>query len=118
MRKNSLQILKEIYLDKALYTFPHIEELRRCMNDLLQFKPNELDALNRALELVKDSPELSAWVADQIVEHSRYIMSLLGMTVEGYREFLKLMEDEYIEYTKIRDKARKQVDKSPASKLQ
>ena len=117
MRKNSNQILKEIYLDEQLDTFKQIVPLRKAISDFENFKENEYDALHLAIDLTKKNPILKEWVEERIAKHYATILSLLGLTTEGFKDYIKKMEVEQQRYAKIRNEARKQVHSGTTKKL-
>lgn len=117
MRKNSTLILKEIRLDRALETFEHIERLRQAIDDFLNFRTNELDALITMIELTKGDDLLSEYVEEKVINHYRSIIGLLGMTTEGFREYIKYMEEEHKKYEQIRNQARSKIHRQPTEKL-
>jgi hypothetical protein len=113
MRKTSNQILREIELSLALNHFEHRDKLNQCIDDLLNFRVNELEALIEAESLSKDNPILREWVMTKVVEHTRNICSILGVTVEGFKMSIEEMERKKIQYEQIRDRVKQQVsDKS------
>jgi len=106
MRKNSQQLYKEILLEREIDKFVFKERLRQCMDDMLNFKTNELEALVTACELTKDNPILQEYVNNKIIEHARNLMSVLGVTIEGFKELTEGLEQKHDSYQKIRNEAK------------
>jgi len=109
MRKNSKQIYKEILLDKELDAFPLRAKLNQCIDDLLNFRTNELEALLEATMLVEGNPILKEYVSQKIIEHSRSLMTLLGVTIDGFKVGIEELEEQKRRYGEIRNKVSKQI---------
>lgn len=113
MRKNSNEILHEINLDTELSNCIYREKLTRCIDDLLNFRVNELEALIEAMELTKENEILKEWVMTKVVEHSKKICAILGVTVEGFKMSIEEMERKKQQYEQIRNGVKQQVLSKP-----
>jgi hypothetical protein len=113
MRKNSNQILKEVRLDHELHSFKESRKLLQCIDDMLAFRINELEALLNAMDMTKDNPVLREWVMTKVIEHSKQICSVLGVTVEGFKVLLDDMDRKRENYEQIRNGVRQQIYKQP-----
>ena len=117
MRKNSQQIYKEILLDEELKKFEHRDLLKKCIDDLLNFRVNELDALIEACELVEDNPILKEWVMSKLIEHTRNLLPILGVTIEGFKMSIEELEEKKREYEKIRNPIRWKIPGKPTETM-
>lgn len=109
MRKNSKQIYKEILLEIELEKFLARIKLKECLDDFLNFKTNELEALLEACDLVKDNDILKDYINQKIIQHARNIMQVLGVTVEGFKIGIEELEEQKRRYGEIRNKVSKQI---------
>lgn len=111
MRKNSQQILKELRLDQELNRYEHADVLRQAIDDMLNFRVNELDAYHTMCNLVKGNKILEGYINDKIIEHSKNIMAVLGVTVEGFNTELLNIEEMKKDYERTRISKSLRMDK-------
>ena len=109
MRKNSDQIFKEIKLDQEIDKFEHKDLLLSYIDDITKFKVNELQALNKILELTKFNRILNTYVIEILVTHARDIMSKSGLTLDAFKYMIETIEAKKVEYAKIRNNTIKSV---------
>jgi len=105
MRKNSQQILNEVMLEYELKQMPEESKaiLDQAIYDLTNFKTNELEALIKMMEIKLDvTPSIQAYIMSVIVNHSRTLLEVLGLTAEGFKSEIEDLEKKREAYHKIR----------------
>ena len=105
MRKNSTQILNEVMLEYELSQMPAESKLILdiAIDDLTNFKTNELEALLKMMEIRLDcTPSIQAYIMSVIVNHSRTLLEILGLTVEGFKTEIEDLEKKREAYNRIR----------------
>ena len=105
MRKLSKQILKEIYLEKALNALPLIEkvEFHGLINNMLNFETNELESLEKLAEFTNRNNELAEYVQMKLIDHSKLILAKLGgITVDQFEQRIQEIEEADKEYQRRR----------------
>lgn len=108
MRKLSKKILREIYLERALFQLPLSEriEFHGLINNILNFEINELESLERLSEYTNRSDELAEYVQNKIIDHSKLIMAKLGgLTMDQFEQQIAEMEakEKQFDATKTRN---------------
>lgn len=108
MRKNSAQIYKEVLLDHELSQLPAETRLMldTAIDDLTNFHLNELEALAKLIEIRVDSPShVSSYISQVIIDHSRTLLAILGLTGEGFKIAIDDLEKKRDAYYRMRGKA-------------
>lgn len=88
MRKTSKQILKEIRLDQELAQFPFRNKLIKCIDDMCNFRVNELEAYYEMKRIVKGNSVLESFITTKVVEHTKSLLALTSSTVDGFKSKL------------------------------
>jgi len=114
MRKNSKQILDEIWLQKEINKFEYKDMLIGYITNITTFKTDELFSLNQALKLTENNRILNKYVVDILVTHINAIMNDLGLTIDGFKSLIELIEGKHSEYEQIRNNAIKSVPIKPS----
>ena len=109
MRKNSAQILKEVILDYELNQLPEETKLalHTAIDDLTNFRINEVDALLKLIEIRDDTDihlSISAYISQIIIDHSRTLLAILGVTAEGFKTNIDDLERKRKAYLLMRGK--------------